>query len=304
MLDRQRLGMLLILISASGGAFIPIFIRTVYEHAPGLRPTDMAVWRFLLSTPQIWIIAYLYQFKKPTQIQQPPMPISHLLLVGASFAGAVLSAMISLRYIAASLYVVLLYTYPAIIALISLFLGQRLGRRAWLAISMTLIGIIFTVPDYSSITDSSFFGVLMALGAAFMAALYFVLVGRLVQGTEMIRSSAWIFTGTLLALLCLVPFYGLQVPPNWQAWGGLWGISVIGTALPLIFLNIGIQAVGAPRASIIGTIEPVLAMVLAVPLLGETILMLQWLGALLIISAVIILEARPLRRTTPVTPDP
>ena len=62
--------------------------------------------------------------------------------------------------------------------------------------------------------------------------------------------------------------------------------------LPVFALNAGIQKLGATRAAIIATFEPVLTAVLALIFLGEVMLPIQWLGGAVIIASVILLQIR------------
>ena len=61
----------------------------------------------------------------------------------------------------------------------------------------------------------------------------------------------------------------------------------------------GIQKIGASQASLISTAEPVMSMVVAMILLGEIILPIQWLGAVFIIAGVILLQVRPQAKPKP-----
>jgi drug/metabolite transporter (DMT)-like permease len=62
-------------------------------------------------------------------------------------------------------------------------------------------------------------------------------------------------------------------------------------------MNMGIQLIGEAQASIISSAEPVMSMLLAVLLLGESVIPIQWLGAGLIVTAVMMLQLRPARKT-------
>ncbi len=99
--------------------------------------------------------------------------------------------------------------------------------------------------------------------------------------------------GTLMILLLFVPARGLQLPQNAATVFGIIAIATLGTVLPVFATNLAIQRIGPARASLAGTVEPVLSMIVAMLLLGEVILGVQWLGATLIVISVIILQLRP-----------
>jgi drug/metabolite transporter (DMT)-like permease len=74
----------------------------------------------------------------------------------------------------------------------------------------------------------------------------------------------------------------------------------LSTVFPIFFLNAGIQKLGATKASITGTIEPVLTILWAVLLLGETIQSVQLVGGVLILISVILLQVRAAPQPSPV----
>ena len=74
---------------------------------------------------------------------------------------------------------------------------------------------------------------------------------------------------------------------------GLLSLALIGTVVPLFATNVGIQKIGASQASLVSTVEPVIAMIVSMIILGEVIFAVQWLGAALIVGSVILLQLRP-----------
>lgn len=290
----QQKGFLLILASAIGFAFLPTITRSIYAVSDGFLPTDIAFWRFTFATSVIWGVLFL---RRPSGTKRPTIAKRYILLLGTLYAISALLAFFGLEKIDASLFVVLFYTYPAMVAVLSLLMGVRLPFLAWVALGMTLAGIVLTVPDLSRLTVDSTQGIVMALLNGFSVALYFIASGRLLHGvTDMLRSTAWTMGATWLVLASVaVLFFGVNLPPNLPTLLHILLLSIVGTVIPIFGINAGIQYIGATKASIISSVEPVIAMVLAMVLLGEKITPLQWFGAILIVMAVIVLEAQPKR---------
>ena len=82
------------------------------------------------------------------------------------------------------------------------------------------------------------------------------------------------------------------MPSGSNGWLNLLGLVLISTVLPVFMMNKGIQAVGAPRAAIFGTIEPLLTAILAQVFLNSTMQPIQWLGGALVVASVIVLQIR------------
>ncbi len=290
-MDRtQRDGLLLLLVAAAGYAFFPILAKTILESGR-FEPLDVLFLRFLLATPITWIaIGWMRRSSPKTAEAKKGLPRLQLMGMGVIFALTAASAFVALTRLPASTYTVILYSYPAIVAVLSLLLGERLAGRGWLALGMTVVGIILTVPDFSAgLSDG--FGIVMALLNASIYAIYIVLSGRVLRGhTALAQASAWSITGTFLTMVVIALFRGVVWPADANQWGSLIAMAVISTVIPIFAFYAGMQKLGAARAAILSTIEPVFTLILAFLLLDERILPVQILGAVLILASVILLQ--------------
>lgn len=297
--DRQK-GVLLFLTSASGFAFLPTITRLIYSSAADsgvtFLPTDIAFWRFVIATLVMGVLAFV---KVRRALVQPSIPLRQLAVLGGLYTLSALAAFFGLQYIGASLYIVLFYTYPAMLALISVAMGVRLSGWQWLAVGMALLGVVFTIPDFSFITTGgNLLGMLIALGNALCVALYFILSGRWVtRAIDSIYHTAWMMLATLFFITLTVPFYGLHLPTSLPLIGFMLTMSILCTVVPILAMNTGLNYVSPTQASIVSSVEPVIAIFIAVLFLGEVVAATQWLGVGLILSAVLVLELSPKRKT-------
>lgn len=301
MTDSRRIGLIFVMLAAVGYSFLPIFTRSIYSMSD-LVPTDIAIWRFVFATPVIWLLLVVRQRVRTTPKAKvdEQLPRIRLLLMGIVYTGAALAAFYGLQYVEAGIFGVLFHTYPAMVAILALFLGQRLSNVGWVALGLTLVGVVMTVPDLSISGENTTLGLSIALLNAFIVAVYFLLVGRLLRGVSSpARGSAYIITGTLITLSLFIPFFGLNPAPNLIVWLNLAGMALISTALPILFINIGIQQIGPTQTAILTAFEPVGTLILAGPILGEFMLPIQWLGAALIVAAVILLAVGDNRKGVP-----
>lgn len=322
----ERDGALFILLSVTGYALLPVWVKTV--QAAGLNSLDVATWRFGLAVPIIWLLVWLTG--QTARASSKRLPRSRLLAMGTIFAVAAVAAFWGFERLPAGTYVVLFYTYPAIVAVMSAFLGERLPLTGWLALLLTMLGVFLTVPDFTAgLGSGSIQGVLLALFNALIVAVYFILSGRLLKGhTALAEGSALSLTGAFLVLLLIVPLRAAQIPAGQLsdnivrtglslpllAAGSPDGLKIMlsmlalaafSTVLPVFFLTAGIQKVGATRASILGTVEPILTSLFAFLFLGESMGGGQLLGGGLILLSVILLQVsgrskEPVLENTPV----
>lgn len=287
----QRDGLLFILLAAAGYACFPILTKLIYTD-PTLTPLDVLTWRFLFATPLVWLtLRVILRVPPPTR----PVPRGRMMGLGVLFAVLAGAAFFSLSLLPASIYTVLLYTYPAMVAIISLALGDRLPVRGWLALGLTLIGVVLTVPNLGADGTVTVEGLLITfIGNCALYAIYLVLSGRVLRGvTAVAYASAWGITGSLAAVLVLLVVRGVNIPTVPTAWLGLVALALVSTIIPSFAMLAGISRLGASRAAILSTTEPVMTVVLALLLLpGETMTPVQIIGGALIIISVVILQMR------------
>ncbi|MBI4427492.1 MAG: EamA family transporter [Ignavibacteriales bacterium] len=98
--------------------------------------------------------------------------------------------------------------------------------------------------------------------------------------------------------------FWIFVNPPWKVmeqgytvsdWGVLWLFAVVSILIPHSLFTASLRKLDASTASIASTLEPVVAIVIAYFALGEALNMIQTLGAIAVVAAVILLQLRPNR---------
>lgn len=292
MAHEQRVGLFYTWLAMTGYAVLPVLVKQI--QALGMLPLDIAIWRFVFAVPSFWLVIYARRMPTPAR----PLPRLHLLGLGVLLAGAAITAFFGLERVPASTYIFLFYTYPAMVALLSLLFGERLPLQGWVALALTLTGIALTAPDFAAgLASESLPGVVLALLNALLVAVYFIFNSRVLRGhTALAQGSAWAITGALLVMLAIMPFNGLALPAQPETWGLLLLLALFCTVMPVFALTIGIQKLGASRSAIISTVEPIMTLVLAAAILGERMQPVQLVGGALIIASVVLLQMRPVHR--------
>ena len=292
---RERAGIVWVLLAASGFSVMPSLVKITYAHST-FAPMDIAIWRFLFAVPLMWALVLVAR-RRAAQKLKSDAPVRQALLIGMWLSAAVLLAFFGLERLPGSTYIVLFFSYPAMVVLLSRLLGERIGARAWLALGLALSGVVLTVPDFQTAGGVDKLGVAFALANAAIVAVYYLLSKRALAGVlDISGASAWMMLGTMFVLALLIPLRGLQMPPNALTLLMLLGIATLGTVLPVFAINLAIQGIGAAQASLISTVEPPMSMLVSMFVLGELILAVQWVGAALIIASVILLQLRPRNR--------
>jgi DME family drug/metabolite transporter len=192
--------------------------------------------------------------------------------------------------------VILLYTAPAWVAVFStLFLGEQLGAVKIVCVGLSIAGCALIARVYNlSALSLNVVGLLAGVASGLTYALYSVFIKVGVR-----RHSMWTVLGYgyFIGALFLLPFqsaHGLSVLGQPGAW--LWlALLIAGPTLGSgVAFAAGLRYVPASNASIVATIEPLIAAILAYVFLGERLEWPQLLGGGLILAAVILLARGPM----------
>lgn len=288
-------GLIFVVLAVVGYSLLPVFTEGLYQDNMGA--LDIASWRYIIAVPIFWLFVAAQRATRRSErvpdADERRIPWVKVLLAGVLLAIAGLLAFEGLQLITAGAYVVIFYTYPAIVALISLVLGERLSLWGWAAIGLSLVGVALTAPDFSAgLQGDNLSGVLYALGNAVVVAIYFVLNSRLLRNTgSPAVGSALACSGALILLLIVMLVSGGARPPSTlNAWVSMLLLAVVSTILPVFSLTVAIQALGPSRAAVFNSFEPLVTASLAVIFLGQEMLPIQWLGGLIIVASVIMLQ--------------
>ncbi len=282
--DRHK-GYLCILTAAIMWGFIGPLGKMAYSQ--GISPLEVAFWRALLA----WFCfgTEILIRRKTVKISQRdlfPLVLFSVLCV-TLFYGAY---QVAVEQGGAALSSVLLYTAPAWVILLSrVFLGEKVTADKLLALGLTICGvtlIAFSQSHNLSIAGNGMLtlGIATGLFSGFCYSLYYIL-GKFFSAKY---SAGLLFFYTLLpGALLLLPWFSFAEKTGW-AWLSLGLLAVISTYGAYHFYYTGLIYIEAGRASIVATLEPVVAALAAWYWWGEFFTPTGYAGAILIIVAVIL----------------
>ncbi len=191
---------------------------------------------------------------------------------------------------------ILLYTAPIIVMIFSVFLfGETMTGKKLLAILLAFTGCVFVTGILSNAIAISIRGLMTGLGAGFGYALYsifgrYALMRRYHSFTIILYTFFFATIGTFL----FHPMSGALNPVHWDGSLLLFGIllSLITTILPFLLYTFGLSYIESGKASIMASIEPVVATLIGIFLYHEKATLLQSMGVLLVISSIMILNTK------------
>jgi drug/metabolite transporter (DMT)-like permease len=188
---------------------------------------------------------------------------------------------------------VLMYTAPAWVTLLSaVFFKERLGISKVAAVLLSVGGcaLVGQVYDLASVR-LNWLGILAGLGAGFTYGLY-TLFSKVAQR----RYTSWTTLTYALGLgaLFMIPLQSgtdlVRAVANPASLFWLLMLALVPTLGGGVAFNAALRRIPASNASIVATLEPVIATLLGWAFLGELLEPLQLVGAGLILVAVVILQ--------------
>ena len=287
---KQRKPALAVLAAGVAWGIISIFVRRL--SAAGLAPMQIALLRLLISALVFF----------PWLALRDPARLRIRLRDLWMFAGTGIVSLVCFYTLyfwttvhsQASVAVVLLYTGPAFVLLLSaLLFRERITGRKLLCLGMTVLGCALV----SGLAGGVSLGplvLLAGLGSGFFYALYTIFARFALRRYDSMTVTAYTFLlGTLGALplgdpagtagiLAARPILLLSVL----------GIALVSTALPYLLYTWGLQRMDAGRAAILASAEPLVGAVLGMTVYGEPHGLPKLLGIALILAGILVLNGK------------
>lgn len=279
-------GLLATVLSAMGFGSMAIFVKIAYQHGAG--PYSLLAVRFLAACLVLWPLIF---WREAGQWQLRPRQVGRFFLQGwLGYGITAIGFFASLQYIPAGLTALILYLYPALIALLAWALGLECPSAwQWGGIILSFAGCALVLnPLAGDFTAAEWRGIGLALLAPGAYALFGILGQKNVG-----EKSALVVTGWI-CLACALLFNFLAPPWSWWLMldrvGLLAGlaIGVLSTALAILGYLFGIEKLGASRAALISSFEPAFTVLLAALVLGEELQLREVLGLLAILAGVLL----------------
>jgi drug/metabolite transporter (DMT)-like permease len=278
---RAAAGIVLVALSSLGFSAMAVFAHHAY--AAGVDTATLLLLRFAIAGAVLWAVVLVR--RRPL-----PSPRAALVLAGMGalgYAGQAFSFFTALSLGSAGLAALLLYTYPALVAILSrVVLRHPLTRVQVAAIGMSLAGSALTI---GRSPEGSAAAVLFGLLAALIYANYIVVGSRLPAGGSASASSAVVISAAAAVYAVVGLARGVHLPQTAAGWLAILGIAVIGTAVAIGFFLASLDRLGPVRASVYSTLEPAFTLLLAWLFLGETVSAPRLAGGALICAAVVVL---------------
>jgi drug/metabolite transporter (DMT)-like permease len=213
----------------------------------------------------------------------------------------------SLKHTTASVVGLVLGATPIFAALIGLALGrERVGGRFWLGAIVSTAGVALVAIGAGGELSGDLLGFALAVVTAATWAGYSVLIAPLMASYSPYRVSALVLAGTALALAVVgAPQTASQ---DWSLGAEVWLLFAFATLGPLVTTNVlwfrSLYRIGPARATLATNLQPFVAAIFAVILLGESMTAVQVAGGVLVALGIVLARRRPAPPVHAPAPEP
>ena len=255
-----------------------------------LGPTSLLFWRFTVATVVLWTVLAVWRRKGGPDPLAVPKRVA--LGLGVMFGLLVLLGFIALERLDASVYIVVVYTYPVFVVVGSSILGVRTGWGTWVALAVVMLGVVLTVPQLFDGTGTiDGFGLALTIAQAVVFAAFMIVASRFMpRSVDGVVSAAWQTLGAALVMTPLALGNGLVAPRGSRLLVEVALFALIPTVVSSVCFFRSLRYIAPGIAAMVLTLEVALAIIWSVIFLGEHVRFIQILGAVVVVAGVLLAQ--------------
>ena len=279
----QLTGIALVIFSTIAIAIVPAFAKLAYGG--GSNTFSIITGRGIVSV--VMILPLLILFRQPIRIGRRSLAIC--LANGVVYAIMLYCYVGAVQHLAVNLVILIYFIHPLMVGFIVASLGyQRLTPWAYVALTGALIGLGLAIGFSGDSLNP--YGVGLATTAMVTAAITIISNGRAMQQASGLTVVFYMMLSAATTLLLIFPFVAtVALPTTASGWLGIVGVAFGATSGTIAFYC-GMEWIGAVRAAMISNLEPVLGVVFAMTIVGETLTLIQAAGIVLVIASIVSME--------------
>ncbi|HJA98632.1 MAG TPA: DMT family transporter [Candidatus Alistipes avicola] len=285
-------GIICAIISSGTFGLIPLF--SIPLLLSGLSSQTILFWRFVLAALMMGIVALATKRSFRISLHE----VWTLLLLAVMYSATALCLLQSYNYIPSGVATTISFLYPLAVAIVmTLFFREKSSVWLFVAILISLAGVALLSWNGEGIAGNR--ETLVGMGYAGLTVMTYMvyIVGVMKSSVSrldpMILAFYVLLFSSLFFLLYTTTGNGFQTPSTWNQWQNMLLLALIPTVLSNLTLVLAIQQIGSTMTSILGSMEPLTAVLVGVFRFGESFSLDMAIGLILIISAVMIVILNP-----------
>ena len=283
-------GVFLVGLGATSYGMLATFVKIAYGE--GFTTPEVTIAQFVYGITGMLLITMFQKSKKGNDVAKASTKnISQLALAGTSLGMTSIFYYLAVKYIPVSIAIVLLMQTVWMGVLFEMILEKkRPSTQKIISVLIVLFGTALATNLIQSKVALDWRGIALGLLAAasftttmFTANRVATHISSAQRSLYMLLGGAVIVTGFAIATQ--------NTPFNFEIFMK-WGIvlALFGTIIPPLLFNAGFPLTGIGLGSIVSALELPVSVLMAYVLLGEKVIFIQWIGIILIILAIVIMN--------------
>lgn len=283
-------GVFLVALGATSYGMLATFVKLAYEEK--FTTAEVTSSQFILGILGVFMINVFQKFtNKEVAKKASSKNIFQLLLAGTSLGMTSVFYYLCVKYIDVSIAIVLLMQTVWMGVLLEMFLDKKLpSKQKTISVIIVLIGTVLATNLINTTTQIDWRGIFWGMCAAASFTTTMFTANRIATEISSAQRSLYMLLGGAIIV------FGFGIFTQTTAFNFAiflkWGIylALFGTIIPPMLLNAGFPKTGIGLGSIVASLELPVSVAMAFFILNEKVIPLQWLGILMIIAAIVIMN--------------
>ena len=278
-------GIIYAILASAAFGLMPIFAKFAYLH--GSNSNTVLFFRFTIAA--LILLIYLAINKVSIKVNKKQFIILSIIgLIGYTITTQTL--FMSYNYLNVGLATTLHFVYPAFVCILEyLFFKKNMSRNKVLSLIFAGVGV-YALIAFENNTLSTL-GLFLAVFSGLSYGINIILLSlKELENLDNIVITMYVTFGASIGMFIYGESTGSLITKiSLELVIAYIFIAVISTIIAMVLLLKGIELIGPSSASILGTFEPIVSIIMGAFVFGEAITFSLFLGGALILTSTIIL---------------
>jgi len=286
---QQFKGFLLVLCGAASYGILATIVK--YANNLGIHTSVLIFMQFVVGLSFLLIYSAIKKSAKRKIVCLSTKQRLKLTLYGTTFGMTSIFYYLSIHYIPVSLGIILLMQSIWMSIVLESILLRKFPSRIKLIGAFTIFfGTILSTNILFTLSTIDWRGIILGLLAASSYTVSMHASNHLEKQSSSYVRSKYFILGGFIFITC---YWNVDIVVNFTSLDGVfWGVllALFGTIIPPLLFTQGMPIIGIGLGAIIASVEIPISIVSAYIVLGERISMLQWLGVIIILLSVVLVN--------------
>lgn len=285
-------GVFLVGLGATSYGMLATFVKLAYKD--GFTTAEVTSSQFIYGILGVLLINIFQKFRVNTPtVKATSKNILQLMLAGTSLGMTSVFYYLCVKYINVSIAIVLLMQTVWMGVLLEWFLDKKApSLQKIISVGIVLVGTILATNILKSEIELDWRGIVWGMLAAASFTTTMFTANKIALGVSSAQRSLYMLLGGAVivfgfSIATQVTPFNLNIFKDYGIF-----LALFGTIIPPLLMNAGFPHTGLGLGSIVSSLELPVSVMMAFMILNEQVVALQWIGIILIIMAIVIMNIK------------